>query len=98
LIAELAAADWPGNVRELRAAAERHVLGLLPAGRGGAGGSVGYGARLPDRVAAYEASLIRAALDEHGGSAQAASDALGVPRRTLSEKIARYGLKAGEVE
>jgi two-component system C4-dicarboxylate transport response regulator DctD len=98
LIAELTAADWPGNVRELRAAAERHVLGLLPAGKGGAGGSAAYGARLPDRVAAYEASLIRAALDEHGGSAQAASDALGVPRRTLSEKIARYGLKAVEVE
>jgi two-component system C4-dicarboxylate transport response regulator DctD len=97
-LAELAAADWPGNVRELRAAAERYALGLPPAGKGGIG-EAGYdGARLPDRVAAYEAGLIRAALDEHGGNAQAASDALGIPRRTLSEKIARYGLKAGDAE
>jgi two-component system C4-dicarboxylate transport response regulator DctD len=98
LLAELAAADWPGNVRELRAAAERYALGLPPVGRSGTGGMAANGARLPDRVAAYEASLIRAALEEHGGNAQAASDALGIPRRTLSEKIARYGLKAGDTE
>jgi two-component system C4-dicarboxylate transport response regulator DctD len=94
LLAELAAANWPGNVRELRAAAERYALGLPPAGRAGIVGTETTGARLPDRIAAYEASLIRTALDEHGGNAQAASEALGVPRRTLSEKIARYGLKA----
>jgi two-component system C4-dicarboxylate transport response regulator DctD len=94
LLAELAAANWPGNVRELRAAAERYALGLPPAGRAGIVGAEASGARLPDRVAAYEASLIRTALDEHGGNAQAASEALGVPRRTLSEKIARYELKA----
>jgi two-component system C4-dicarboxylate transport response regulator DctD len=98
LLAELAAADWPGNVRELRAAAERYALGLPLAGRGGAGGAAFNGARLPDRVAVYEASLIRAALDEHHGNAQAASEALGVPRRTLSEKIARYGLKSSDTE
>ena len=74
------------------------MVGLALAGKGGIGEAGDDGARLPDRVAAYEASLIRAALDEHGGNAQAASDALGIPRRTLSEKIARYGLKAGDTE
>jgi two-component system C4-dicarboxylate transport response regulator DctD len=98
LLAELAAANWLGNVRELRAAAERYALGLPPVGRTGSAEAGTGGARLPDRVAAYEASLIRTALDEHGGNAQAASEALGVPRRTLSEKIARYGLKATEPE
>jgi two-component system C4-dicarboxylate transport response regulator DctD len=98
LLAELAAAAWPGNVRELRAAAERYALGLPPLGRSGMGGAAAGGARLPERVAAYEASLIRAALDEHRGNAQAAGEALGVPRRTLSEKIARYGLKSIDME
>jgi two-component system C4-dicarboxylate transport response regulator DctD len=98
LLAELASADWPGNVRELRAAAERYALGLPPLGRSGIGSVAVNGARLPDRVAAYEASLIRAALEENGGNAQAASEALGVPRRTLSEKIARYGLKSTDTE
>jgi two-component system C4-dicarboxylate transport response regulator DctD len=98
LLAELASADWPGNVRELRAAAERYALGLPPLGRSGIGDMAANGTRLPERVAAYEASLIRAALEEHGGNAQAASEALGVPRRTLSEKIARYGLKSTDTE
>jgi two-component system C4-dicarboxylate transport response regulator DctD len=98
LLAELAAADWAGNVRELRAAAERYTLGLPTPGRSGIGDMAANGARLPERVAAYEASLIRAALEEHGGNAQTASEALGVPRRTLSEKIARYGLKSTDLE
>jgi len=98
LLAELASADWAGNVRELRAAAERYALGLPTLGRSSIGGMAANGARLPDRVAAYEASLIRAALEEHGGNAQTASEALGVPRRTLSEKIARYGLKSTDAE
>jgi two-component system C4-dicarboxylate transport response regulator DctD len=98
LLAELAAADWAGNVRELRAAAERYALGLPTPDRSGIGDMAANCARLPERLAAYEASLIRAALEEHGGNAQAASEALGVPRRTLSEKIARYGLKSTDPE
>lgn len=93
LIAGLAEADWPGNVRELRAAAERFALGL-PAGNDadGVDGDTNSAA-LPDRVAAYEMRLIQAALDAHGGNVPAASVALGIPRRTLSEKIARFGLR-----
>ena len=98
LLAELAAADWAGNVRELRAAAERYALGLPTPGRSGIGDMAANGARLRERGGAYEASLIRAALEEHGGNAQTASEALGVPRRTLSEKIARYGLKSTDLE
>ena len=92
-LAALAAEDWPGNVRELRAAAERFVLGLPPDQSGDTLSEAALGLSLPERVATYEAQLIRQALDAHGGNAQQASTALGIPRRTLSEKIARYGLK-----
>jgi two-component system C4-dicarboxylate transport response regulator DctD len=92
-LAALAAEDWPGNVRELRAAAERFVLGLPPERTDDAVTEEAGAPSLPERVATYEAQLIRNALEAHGGNAQQASAALGIPRRTLSEKIARYGLK-----
>ncbi len=90
----LRAADWPGNVRELKSAAERHVLGLPPLAHLSAGTAPGGETQpLPQRLAAYEAMLIADALDAHGGNILAASAALGIPRRTLSEKIARLGIQ-----
>ena len=89
-LSALQAAEWEGNVRELKAEAERYVLGYpqlssqAPAGDDGS---------LPARVAAYEAQLIRQALAEAGGSVAEAAEALGVPRRTLAEKMARHGLR-----
>lgn len=91
-LAELAARPWPGNVRELKARAERAALSLdrpAPATAGGPGGT------LPEEVARFEASRIRDALDAAGWSTADAAERLGVPRRTLNEKIARYGLKRG---
>jgi two-component system C4-dicarboxylate transport response regulator DctD len=92
LPADLLSADWPGNVRELKAAAERAVLGMDRkwAGQGPARES----RSLPDRVAAYEAMVIEEALRDCGGSTAMAAEALGLARRTLNEKIARYGLRA----
>jgi two-component system C4-dicarboxylate transport response regulator DctD len=88
----LMARDWPGNVRELKAAAERAVLGV---GRrsGEAGMPTGEGASLAERVARFEAGIISQALRDADGSTAAAADRLGLPRRTLNEKIARYGLR-----
>jgi len=79
--------DWPGNVRELRLAAERHALGLevtlaLP-----------DAPTLADRVADYEAREIRAALDRARGQTERAAQDLGIPRRTLADKMTRYGIK-----
>jgi two-component system C4-dicarboxylate transport response regulator DctD len=48
---------------------------------------------LPERVARFEADAIAEALHEAGGSTAEAADRLGLPRRTLNEKIARYGLR-----
>ncbi len=92
LLAALGARDWPGNVRELKAAAERFALGL-PIDANETFDNPGEASALPERVAAFEAHLIQAALEAHGGNAQAAAADLGIPLRTLNEKIARYGLR-----
>jgi len=91
--------QWPGNVRELKAVAERYGLGLKAAGqtvqeilRHVEPTQSPGGQALADRVAAYERRLIEAALRDHGGSIAAVIDALSIPRRTLNEKMAKYGL------
>ncbi len=80
--------DWPGNVRELKSHAERAVIGLeAVTDRPTLPGS------LPEIVAAYEAKIIAATLEAVGGATAEAAERLGLPRRTLNEKIAKYGLR-----
>jgi len=93
VLAVLAGSDWPGNARELRAVAERFVLGL-PVEASAQDDEDDRDATLADRVAAYEARLIAEALAAAEGSAQEASRVLGVPIRTLNEKIQRHGLRS----
>jgi two-component system C4-dicarboxylate transport response regulator DctD len=89
----LLAHDWRGNVRELRNVAERHVLGL---GRKGDGLARLLDPRdnkpvpLPEQLALVEAELIRSALDACNGEMQATADRLGIPRRTLNDKIRKF--------
>ena len=90
LIADIAGRLWPGNVRELRNAADRFVLGLDGAAdemRGDGGPQ-----RLAEKVAAYERNLIASALAAHGGSLKRVYEQLGVSRKTLYEKMRKYGL------
>jgi two-component system C4-dicarboxylate transport response regulator DctD len=89
---------WPGNVRELKAAADRFALGLDTTGRSldailGPRTRPLSTASLADRVAAYERHVIEAELARNGDSIAAAVESLQVPRRTLSEKMARLGVK-----
>lgn len=92
--------DWPGNVRELKAAADRFAIGLDATGRS-LGAIIGPATRdlppstggLAERVAAYERHLIEAELTRHNDSIAAAAEALQVPRRTLSEKMSRLGVR-----
>ncbi|MDB6044906.1 MAG: sigma-54-dependent Fis family transcriptional regulator [Gammaproteobacteria bacterium] len=91
--------SWPGNVRELKSVAERHALGLKAMGRTVpeilgkvAQSSTVVGSALADRVAAYERRLIETALKDHGGSISSVIEVLGIPRRTLNEKMVKYGL------
>lgn len=80
--------DWPGNVRELQHLAERHVLGVWTPDLA----AVAPGSALPQRVAAFEQHLIECALAGAQGEVTAAAEALGVPRKTLYDKLAKFGL------
>ncbi|MBX9462465.1 MAG: sigma-54 dependent transcriptional regulator [Aquamicrobium sp.] len=92
LLTALEDADWPGNVRELRAAAERFALGLPLDPASSIAGQPNQPS-LAERVATFEARLIAQVLAETGGNTQEASRLLGVPLRTLNEKIQRHGLR-----
>jgi len=86
--------NWPGNVRELRNAAERFVLlgdgclqlddnaTLLPCAP----------MTLPEQVEAFERSLIEQALSESSGIIKDTMQVLGLPRKTLYDKMQKYGL------
>jgi two-component system C4-dicarboxylate transport response regulator DctD len=90
VLAEIARREWPGHVRELRNAADRHVLGLRT--EDGAPSPGDDASSLPDRVAAFEKSMIAGALAAHGGSLKPVYESLGISRKTLYEKIQKYGL------
>ena len=96
----LDAHGWPGNVRELKNIAERFVL---RGGRGGVAGLMGRGrnsepaperggAGLAQQVEAFERRLICQALERCNGDMARTTELLGLPRRTLNEKVARHGI------
>jgi two-component system C4-dicarboxylate transport response regulator DctD len=78
--------DWPGNVRELRNFAVEVVMGMAP------DQPTNRAAALPERVADYETNEIRAALEASRGRIPPALAALGLPRKTLYDKMAKYGI------
>jgi two-component system C4-dicarboxylate transport response regulator DctD len=92
----LMAADWPGNVRELRNAAERYVL---------LGDACGYDIEqmvnsdidrpamtLPEQVECFERGLIEQQLKANNGSIKQTMAVLGLPRKTLYDKMKKYSL------
>jgi len=86
----LMAHGWPGNVRELRNIADRFVLGLWDGNEAVPG--MTHGARsLDEQLAQFERYLIHEALEACSGSAAAAAERLGVPRKTLYDKMRRLG-------
>ncbi|KMO17131.1 sigma-54-dependent transcriptional regulator [Methylobacterium indicum] len=82
--------DWPGNVRELGHFAERCALGLNPTGP--AVPEPAKPATLAEQMDRHERGLIRDELIMAGGDVRVAAEALGTPRKTLYDKIARHGL------
>jgi len=92
-IERLMSHSWRGNVRELRNVAERHVLGLGGKISGVLDDVTGKGKPLPDQLDAVEVAFIRSALKNSNGNIQSAADALGIPRRTLNEKMRRHNLE-----
>ena len=86
----LQAHHWPGNAHELRNMADRIVLGLhLAQGPAGDAAALAPGRSLRDLVATFEAQEIARVLDQCDGNTEAAARILGLPRRTLNDKIAK---------
>ncbi|MNF51955.1 C4-dicarboxylate transport transcriptional regulatory protein DctD [compost metagenome] len=86
---------WPGNVRELQNAAERFALGL-DLGLGEAVIALPSDDNLAARVEAFERSLIAAELARGHASLRSLAETLGVPRKTLHDKLRKHGLSLGE--
>lgn len=97
--ATLLAHDWPGNVRELRNLAERYVL---------LGAAFDYrlatllegdntetpAAGLTHQVELFEKSLISQSLARYQGRVTQVCEHLGLPRKTLYDKLKKHGLQA----
>ena len=89
--------DWPGNVRELQNAAERFALGLELALDGQAPSAAAPTApklsgNLSEQVEQFERSLIAAELAQPHSSMRSLAEALGIPRKTLHDKLRKHGL------
>jgi two-component system C4-dicarboxylate transport response regulator DctD len=90
--------SWPGNVRELQNAAERFALGLELAldnnevqGSGGTTVDMVSGG-LSEQVENFEKTLIAAELARSHSSVRSVAEALGIPRKTLHDKLRKHGL------
>ncbi len=105
--AQLLQAPWPGNIRQLSNVAERAVLQA----RRGTGSIASLlmgddevaeasmtteGKPLKEYVEAFERMLIDNTMRRHKGSIVAVMEELSLPRRTLNEKMAKYGLQRSD--
>ena len=105
--AQLLQAPWPGNVRQLINVAERAVL----QSRRGSGSIASLlmsdndemqpvmtteGKPLKEYVEAFERMLIDNTMRRHKGSIASVMEELCLPRRTLNEKMAKYGLQRSD--
>lgn len=92
--------DWPGNIRELRNIAERYVLlgeaynfdlaALMKSDEKPEGMS------LAEQVSCFEKMLIEQTLNRHKGNTRSVMEALDLPRKTLTDKMKKYGLERGQ--
>lgn len=90
--ARLRTHDWPGNAHELMSFADEVALGSAPSQTG----AETRDTDLRGAVALFEAEYIRAALTEAGGDIETARARLGLPRKTLYDKLARHAIVAAD--
>lgn len=100
----LCAYDWPGNVRDLENAIQSAMIlctdGVidvpqLPArirGYEGADAPLPVAGDLRASSAQTEREVIEKALQQHGGNRTLTAEALGISRKTLFNKMKKYGL------
>jgi DNA-binding NtrC family response regulator len=105
--ANLVQAPWPGNIRQLMNLAERAVLQARRGDNNISALLIDDGFQAPvmaldtekplkDHVDAFEKMLIDHALRRNAGNVSAVMAELALPRRTLNEKMAKYGLARGD--
>ena len=105
--AQLLQAPWPGNVRQLINIAERAVLQSRRGSETIASLLMSdheemqpvmttEGKPLKEYVEAFEQMLIDNTMRRHKGSIASVMDELCLPRRTLNEKMAKYGLQRSD--
>ncbi|MFT6932132.1 MAG: DNA-binding NtrC family response regulator [Paracoccaceae bacterium] len=105
--AQLLQAPWPGNVRQLINISERAILqqrrgsgsiaSLLMSDNAEIGPqALAEGKPLKEYVEAFERMLIDNTMRRHRGSISAVMEELCLPRRTLNEKMAKYGLSRSD--
>jgi two-component system C4-dicarboxylate transport response regulator DctD len=91
--------SWPGNVRELQNAAERFALGLELALDNSEPGPVDMAQTvaggLSEQVEHFERALIAAEMSRSHTSVRSLAEALGIPRKTLHDKLRKHGLSFG---
>ena len=85
-LADWSARPWPGNVRELKGFAERLVLGVGEA----AAAADTEPLPLPKRLELIEKKWLREALAAADGQVALAAERLGIPKKTLYDKLKRY--------
>jgi two-component system, NtrC family, C4-dicarboxylate transport response regulator DctD len=83
--------DWSGNVRELEAFARTWAIGLNLPER--TAHHAIDGRPLHVAVAEFERTVIENTLRSVGGNVLQLEQALGTPRKTLYDKLSRYGLR-----
>ncbi|WP_415897986.1 sigma-54-dependent transcriptional regulator [Neptuniibacter sp. QD72_48] len=98
--------QWPGNVRELKNIAMRYALDkrvsvsdiLFPDTSNLQASHLDGDISQPlaVQVAGFEAEVIKRSLQQHQGNIKAVMDALDLPRRTLNQKMAKYGINRAD--
>ena len=92
---ELIMHPWPGNVRELKNVAERAVIGMStqkPSVAEIIHPATKSPLTLSEQVEIFEKQIIETSLSDNKGNIQDTMETLGIARRTLNEKMRKYGL------
>ncbi len=97
--------QWPGNVRELKNIAIRFALDTRASLADLINGQPSVQPNediehkplpLAIQVAAFEEEVIKRALQRHQGNIKAVMDELDLPRRTLNQKMTKFGLNRSD--
>ena len=93
---DLMSRPWGGNVRELRNVAERFTLGMPTRADAASSDDNTVKPSLETKLNLFERQLIEEALRGCSGRTAIACERLGVPKKTLYDKIRRLGISTEE--